>query len=116
MIWFTTRNRIMALSYKKGIDKRTALLKATLRSLSTVVFRASMAKIAKEASISPATILSFLVANKLLNQLYLSVKSNLLMLHLVHMRQGIPKQFETIWHNMAQYKLAHQRKHHFVAM
>jgi hypothetical protein len=36
------------------------------------------------------------------------------MLHLVHLwGDTLYKQFETIWHNMVQYKLAHQRKHHF---
>ncbi|WP_158729129.1 MULTISPECIES: TetR/AcrR family transcriptional regulator [unclassified Flavobacterium] len=104
---------------QKSIDKRTALLKATLQLVNNGGIQgASMAKIAKEASISPATIYLFFDSKQeLLNQLYLSVKSNFAHAAFSSHAPGdtIPKQFETIWHNMAQYKLEHPEEASFLS-
>jgi AcrR family transcriptional regulator len=104
---------------QKSINKRLALLKATLQLVNNGGIQgASMAKIAKEASISPATIYLFFDSKQeLLNQLYLSVKSNFAHAAFSSHAPGdtIPKQFETIWHNMAQYKLAHPEEASFLS-
>ncbi len=104
---------------QKSIDKRRALLKATLQLVNNGGIQgASMAKIAKEATISPATIYLFFDSKQeLLNQLYLSVKSSFTQAAFSTLlpNDTVPKQFETIWHNMALYKLAHPEEASFLS-
>ena len=68
---------------QKSIEKREALLRATLSLVNNGGIQgASMAKVAKLASVSPATIyLYFESKQDLVNQLYLNVKTAFAMLH-----------------------------------
>lgn len=104
---------------QKSIDKRTALLKATLQLVNSGGIQgASMAKIAKAASISPATIyLFFSSKQELLNQLYLSVKSSFTQAAFVNYSEDISleKRFKTIWHQMVHYKLEHPEEASFLS-
>ena len=63
---------------QKSIEKRSALLKATLILVNNGGIQgASMAKVAKVATVSPATIyLYFESKQDMVNQLYLDVKSS----------------------------------------
>lgn len=94
---------------QKSIEKREALLKATLHLVNQGGFQgASMSKVAKEANVSPATIyLYFENKQDLLNKLYLDVKANFS----IHAFEGyssekpVKKGFEKIWFNMIDFKL-----------
>jgi len=94
---------------QKSIEKRTALLKATLALINNGgIQEASMAKIAKQANVSPATIyLYFENKQDLVNQLYLEVKTEFTSKAFLQYDAKAPtkKSFEQIWFNMAHFKL-----------
>ncbi len=93
---------------EKVIDKRAALLEATLYLVNNKGFHdAPMAKIAKMAKVSPATIyLYFDNKQDLINQLYLSVKASFFKHAFQNYDPDLPvkKAFEMVWYNIAQYK------------
>ena len=93
----------------KSIEKRTALLNATLTLINNNGFHdAPMSKIAKLAGISPATIyIYFECKQDLINQLYLEVKENFSKHAFLNFNNKLPvkKGFEQIWYQIANFKL-----------
>jgi AcrR family transcriptional regulator len=104
---------------QKSIDKRTALLKATLTLVNNGGIQgASMAKIAKIAAVSPATIYLFFQSKQdLVSQLYLMVKSSFAEAALseYNPQESVEVRFKKIWFNMAHYKLTHQEESSFLS-
>ena len=104
---------------QKSIDKRTALLKATLTLVNNGgIQEASMAKIAKIAAVSPATIyLFFLSKQDLVSQLYLTVKASFAEVAFsdYNLEESVEVGFKKIWFNMAHYKLTHQEEASFLS-
>ena len=104
---------------QKSIDKRTALLKATLSLVNNGgIQSASMAKVAKIANVSPATIYLFFESKQeLVNQLYLDVKG--LFAEAAFREQKsvdeVKKSFEKIWIAMAAFKLEHKEEASFLS-
>ena len=96
------------LKLQKSKDKKQALLKATLLLVNDAGFQgASMAKVAKVANVSPATIyLYFENKQDLINQLYLNVKEEFSKsaFNGIDMDQPVKKIFEQIWFNIADFK------------
>lgn len=94
---------------QKSIDKREALLSATLSLFNNGgIQEASMAKVAKLAKVSPATIyLYFENKQDLIHQLYLKVKFMFSQKAFQGFNVDAPvkKSFETIWFNIAEFKL-----------
>jgi AcrR family transcriptional regulator len=93
---------------QKSIEKKAALLQATLTLVNEAGFQgASMARIAKEANVSPATIyLYFKNKQDLVNQLYLEVKSSFSDKAFKDMDENlaVKSRFEHIWYNIADFK------------
>ncbi len=104
---------------EKVLDKRLALLEATLYLVNNKGFHdAPMAKIAKLAKVSPATIyLYFENKQDLINQLYLSVKASFSKHAFQNYDPNLPvkKAFEMIWYNIAQYKINNLNEAMFLA-
>ena len=94
---------------EKVLDKKSALLNATLTLVNNHGFHnAPMAKIAKLAGVSPATIyLYFENKQDLINSLYLEVKKSFsdLAFEGYDETMSVKKGFEMIWFNIAHYKL-----------
>ncbi|WP_025761412.1 TetR/AcrR family transcriptional regulator [Dyadobacter tibetensis] len=94
---------------EKVVDKRAALLEATLFLVNNNGFHdAPMAKIAKLAGVSPATIyLYFENKQDLINQLYLKVKASFSEHAFRNFDPSTPvkKGFEMIWYAIARYKI-----------
>ena len=92
---------------QKSIEKRSALLKATLILVNNGGIQgASMAKVAKVATVSPATIyLYFESKQDMVNQLYLDVKSSFAEAAFqgYNSEKPIKESFEKIWFNMADF-------------
>ena len=104
---------------QKSIDKRTALLKATLCLVNSGgVQSASMAKVAKMANVSPATIyLYFESKQDLVNQLYLDVKTSFAASAFkgYSPEAEVKINFEKIWLAMATYKLTNKEEASFLS-
>jgi AcrR family transcriptional regulator len=104
---------------QKSIDKRTALLKATLSLVNNGGIQgASMAKVAKIANVSPATIYLFFESKQdLVNQLYLDVKGSFAQASFKDYDSNklVKTNFEKIWFNMAEFKLAHKEEASFLS-
>lgn len=104
---------------QKSIDKRNAILRATLALVTDGGFRAtSMAKIAQIANVSPATIyLYFSNKQDLINQLYLTAKKEFsdLAFHDYNANMSIEVGFKTIWHNIANFKLSDSDEAYFLS-
>lgn len=104
---------------QKSIDKRTALLKATLSLVNNGGIQgASMAKVAKIANVSPATIYLFFESKQdLVNQLYLDVTTSLAAAAFkdYDSSKAVKINFEKIWFNMAEFKLAHKEGASFLS-
>ncbi len=94
---------------EKVLDKKSALLNATLTLVNNHGFHnAPMAKIAKLAGVSPATIyLYFENKQDLINSLYLEVKKSFsdFAFQDYDETMSVKKGFEMIWFNIAHYKL-----------
>lgn len=104
---------------QKSIDKRAALLNATLSLVNNGGIQgASMAKVAKVANVSPATIyLYFESKQDLVNQLYLDVKASFAGAAFKGYEQNIAvkESFESIWYNMSRFKLEHKAEASFLS-
>ncbi|GAF02322.1 TetR/AcrR family transcriptional regulator [Saccharicrinis fermentans] len=109
----------MMAKLQKSIDKQRALLEATLNLINNGgIQEASMAKIAKLARVSPATIyLYFENKRDLVNKLYLEVKGSFTekAFEGYEVKNPVKKSFEQIWFNMAAFKLRHKEKASFLS-
>lgn len=94
---------------QKSIDKRNALITATIELVNNNGFHATpMSKIAKMAKVSPATIyLYFENKQDLVNQTYLEVKSNYTnyIFKKYSINTNIKESFELIWKRIAAYNI-----------
>lgn len=94
---------------QKSIDKRNALIKATIELVNNNGFHATpMSKIAKMANVSPATIyLYFENKQDLVNKTYIEVKSKYTEYAFATYDEGIAIEegFEIIWKRIANFKL-----------
>jgi len=94
---------------QKSIDKRNALIKATIELVNNNGFHATpMSKIAKMASVSPATIyLYFENKQDLVNKTYIEVKEKYTQYAFETYTEDMPveKGFEIIWKRIADFKL-----------
>jgi AcrR family transcriptional regulator len=104
---------------QKSIDKRDAVLKATLDLVNNGgIQSASMAKVAKLANVSPATIYLFFEHKQdLLNQLYLAIKEAFATAALSAYQpdEEVKLSFEKIWKAMMLYKLEHKEEASFLS-
>ncbi len=94
---------------QKSIDKRNALIKATIELVNNNGFHATpMSKIAKMANVSPATIyLYFENKQDLVNQTYIEVKAKYTVYAFKTYNEDMPVEtgFELIWKRIADFKL-----------
>lgn len=94
---------------QKSIDKRNALINATIKLVNNNGFHATpMSKIAKMANVSPATIyLYFKNKQDLVNKTYLDVKTKYTMFAFETYDDKLPVKvgFEIIWKRIADFKL-----------
>jgi len=104
---------------QKSIDKRAALLKATLILVNSGgIQSASMAKVAKIAKVSPATIYLFFESkHDLVHQLYLDVKSSFAEAAFQGQQRDddVKKSFEKIWIAMVSFKLENKEEASFLS-
>ncbi len=102
-------NSITMAKLQKSIDKRNALLKATINLVNNDGFHAApMSKIAKMAGVSPATIyLYFENKQDLVNKAYLEVKSAFTDYAFATYsdEMSVNEGFEVIWRRIADFKL-----------
>lgn len=102
------KTTIMA-ALQKSIDKRNALVKATIELVNNIGFHATpMSKIAKMAKVSPATIyLYFENKQDLVNQVYIEVKTAFTNYAFKDYseEQPVEKNFEVVWKAIADFKL-----------
>ncbi|WP_432410675.1 TetR/AcrR family transcriptional regulator [Rasiella sp. SM2506] len=94
---------------QKSIDKRNALIKATIELVNNNGFHAtSMSKIAKMANVSPATIyLYFENKQDLVNKTYIEVKADYTNYAFATYKGNMTVEagFKLIWHRIADFKL-----------
>lgn len=94
---------------QKSIDKRNALIKATIQLVNNNGFHAtSMSKIAKMAKVSPATIyIYFENKQDLVNKTYIEVKEAYTQYAFAtyNKTMSVEEGFETIWKRIANFKL-----------
>ncbi|TVZ23130.1 TetR family transcriptional regulator [Dokdonia sp. Hel_I_63] len=104
---------------QKSIDKRNALVKATIELVNNNGFHATpMSKIAKMASVSPATIyLYFENKQDLVNKTYIEVKASYTEYAFASYDASLPVEsgFEYIWKRIADFKLKECEKAMFLA-
>ena len=94
---------------QKSIDKRNALIKATVELVNNNGFHATpMSKIAKMANVSPATIyLYFENKQDLVNKTYIEVKAAYTKYAFANYSEemSVEEGFENIWKRIAEFKL-----------
>ncbi|UAM99038.1 TetR/AcrR family transcriptional regulator [Polaribacter litorisediminis] len=94
---------------QKSIDKRNALIKATIELVNNNGFHGTpMSKIAKMANVSPATIyLYFQNKQDLVNQTYLEVKTKYtdFVFKTYHENTSVKTGFELIWRRIAEFNM-----------
>lgn len=104
---------------QKSIDKRNALIKATIDLVNNNGFHAtSMSKIAKMANVSPATIyLYFDNKQDLVNKTYIEVKAiyTAYAFETYNTETAVELGFETIWKRIANFKLKDSKNALFLA-
>lgn len=104
---------------QKSIDKRNALIKATIELVNNYGFHAApMSKIAKMAKVSPATIyLYFESKQDLVNQTYIEVKAQYTQYAFGTYKEEmtIKDGFEIIWKRIASFKYKECEKAFFLA-
>lgn len=100
---------IIMAALQKSIDKRNALIDATIELVNNNGFHATpMSKIAKMACVSPATIyLYFENKQDLVNKTYIEVKASYTAYAFATYNESmsVEKGFEIIWKRIAQFKL-----------
>lgn len=104
---------------QKSIDKRNALIKATIALVNNYGFHATpMSMIAKMAKVSPATIyLYFENKQDLVNKTYIDLKAQYTSYVFANYDQSlsVPDSFETIWYRIADFKLKESESAMFLA-
>jgi len=104
---------------QKSIDKRNALIKATIDLVNNNGFHAtSMSKIAKMASVSPATIyIYFENKQDLVNKTYIEVKAKYTKyaFETYNKNMSVETGFELIWKRIAEFKLNEDENALFLA-
>jgi len=104
---------------QKSIDKRNALIKATIELVNNDGFHATpMSKIAKMANVSPATIyLYFENKQDLVNKTYIEVKASYTAYAFATYKEIMPVEvgFEVIWKRIADFKLKESANAMFLA-
>ena len=104
---------------QKSIDKRNALIKATIELVNNNGFHAAaMSKIAQMANVSPATIyLYFENKQDLVNQTYIEVKAKYTQyaFETYHEDMAVEHGFELIWNRIADFKLKECENAFFLA-
>lgn len=104
---------------QKSIDKRNALIKATIELVNNNGFHATpMSKIAKMANVSPATIyLYFNNKQDLVNKTYIEVKAEYTEFAFSNYNpeSSVESGFETIWKRIAEFKLTECESAMFLA-
>ncbi|WP_299667279.1 TetR/AcrR family transcriptional regulator [uncultured Polaribacter sp.] len=104
---------------QKSIEKRNALIKATIELVNNSGFHATpMSKIAKMANVSPATIyLYFDNKQDLVNKTYLDVKAAYTKhaFATYHEEMSVEEGFEIIWKRIADFKLKEGENAMFLA-
>jgi len=104
---------------QKSIDKRNALIKATIELVNNNGFHAtSMSKIAKMANVSPATIyLYFENKQDLVNKTYIEVKSKYTKyaFETYNENMSVEAGFELIWKRIVDFKLKECENAFFLA-
>ena len=104
---------------QKSIDKRNALIKATIELVNNNGFHAAaMSKIAQMANVSPATIyLYFENKQDLVNQTYIEVKAKYTQyaFETYHEDMAVEAGFEHIWKRIADFKLKECENAFFLA-
>ena len=104
---------------QKSIDKRNALVKATIELVNNNGFHATpMSKIAKMAKVSPATIyLYFENKQDLVNQTYIEVKTKYTnyAFETYDENTSVELAFEVIWKRIADFKLKNPENSMFLA-
>ena len=94
---------------QKSIDKRNALIKATIKLVNNSGFHATpMSKVAKMANVSPATIyLYFENKQDLVNQTYLEVKTKYtdFVFKTYNENTSVKTGFELIWRRIAEFNI-----------
>jgi len=94
---------------QKSIDKRNALIKATVELVNNNGFHGTpMSKIAKMANVSPATIyLYFENKQDLVNKTYIDVKAQYTAYAFANYNEDMPVEegFKLIWNRIADFKL-----------
>ncbi len=104
---------------QKSLDKRNALIKATIELVNNNGFHAtSMSKIAKMANVSPATIyLYFENKQDLVNKTYIEVKAAYTKYAFANYNEEMPVEvgFEIIWKRIADFKLKEGENAMFLA-
>ncbi len=104
---------------QKSLDKRNALIKATIELVNNNGFHAApMSKIAKMAIVSPATIyLYFENKQDLVNKAYIEVKAKYTEYAFAtyNLESSVEKGFETIWKRIADFKFKDSESAMFLA-
>lgn len=104
---------------QKSIDKRNALIKATIELVNNNGFHATpMSKIAKMANVSPATIyLYFENKQDLVNKTYIEVKAlyTKYAFDTYNVAMPVEEGFEIIWKRIADFKLKECKNAFFLA-
>lgn len=104
---------------QKSIDKRSALIQATIELVNNSGFHATpMSKIAKIANVSPATIyLYFENKQDLVNQTYIDVKAHYTTYAFATYDENMSVEagFEQIWKRIADFKLKENENATFLA-
>ena len=104
---------------QKSIDKRNALIQATIELVNNNGFHAApMSKIAKMAQVSPATIyLYFENKQDLVNKAYIEVKAEYTEYAFATYDENVSveKGFETIWKRIADFKFKNSENAMFLA-
>lgn len=104
---------------QKSIDKRNALIKATIELVNNNGFHATpMSKIAKMANVSPATIyLYFENKQDLVNKTYIEVKEEYTKYAFAtyNTEMSVEEGFENIWKRIANFKLKEGENAMFLA-